>query len=142
MGTDGATPPSIAGTGVRGWLRAIYEKLTGGVTVGNAGVSTKAINTSTAGNTVVVTPSSGKAVRLWWYNITADADNTAKVVSGLRFGAAGAFIYRSSLSKYGQGTAHSFKSGNSYVQGAVDEALFVNLDVAQLVYVNIDYEEV
>lgn len=27
LGTDGATPPTIAGTGIRGWLRAIYERL-------------------------------------------------------------------------------------------------------------------
>lgn len=26
LGTDGATPPVILGTGVRGWLRAIYDK--------------------------------------------------------------------------------------------------------------------
>ena len=31
LGTDGTTPPIVlgAGTGVRGWLRSIYEKLTG-----------------------------------------------------------------------------------------------------------------
>lgn len=29
IGTDGATPPAIAGTGVRGWLRAIYENVAG-----------------------------------------------------------------------------------------------------------------
>lgn len=31
LGTDGATPPAISGTGVRGWLRAIYERLVAGV---------------------------------------------------------------------------------------------------------------
>jgi hypothetical protein len=31
IGTDGASPPAIAGTGVRGWLRAIYERLLGAV---------------------------------------------------------------------------------------------------------------
>lgn len=30
-GTDGATPPTIAGTGIRGWLRAIFERLTAGI---------------------------------------------------------------------------------------------------------------
>lgn len=29
LGTDGAAPPAIPGTGVRGWLRAIYDKLLG-----------------------------------------------------------------------------------------------------------------
>lgn len=33
LGTDGATPPAIAGTGARGWLRAIYEKLLAGLAV-------------------------------------------------------------------------------------------------------------
>jgi len=28
QGTDGATPPAIIGTGIRGWLRGIYEKVT------------------------------------------------------------------------------------------------------------------
>lgn len=36
LGADGATPPTIAGTGVRGWLRAIYERLTAGITVQGA----------------------------------------------------------------------------------------------------------
>lgn len=35
LGTDGTTPPAVlgAGTGVRGWLRSIYEKLTGTIAV-------------------------------------------------------------------------------------------------------------
>lgn len=33
LGTDGATPPAITGTGIRGWLRAIYERLTAGIGV-------------------------------------------------------------------------------------------------------------
>lgn len=32
-GTDGATPPSIPGTGIRGWLRSIYDKLSGSLAV-------------------------------------------------------------------------------------------------------------
>jgi hypothetical protein len=34
-GTDGTTPPSVlgGGTGIRGWLRSIYEKLTGSIAV-------------------------------------------------------------------------------------------------------------
>lgn len=31
LGTDGASPPSIAGTGVRGWLREIYDRLVAGL---------------------------------------------------------------------------------------------------------------
>jgi len=32
-GTDGAAPPTIPGTGIRGWLRSIYDKLAGGLAV-------------------------------------------------------------------------------------------------------------
>jgi hypothetical protein len=32
MGTDGAAPPSIPGTGIRGWLRSIYDTLKGTLT--------------------------------------------------------------------------------------------------------------
>lgn len=54
IGTDGATPPAITGTGVRGWLRAIYERLVAGIGVTSlpAGLSTSALqgtgNTSLA----------------------------------------------------------------------------------------------
>jgi hypothetical protein len=34
LGTDGAAPPTIPGTGIRGWLRSIYDKLAGTLTVG------------------------------------------------------------------------------------------------------------
>jgi hypothetical protein len=34
LGTDGTSPPTITGTGVRGWLRGIYERLTGTLTIG------------------------------------------------------------------------------------------------------------
>lgn len=38
LGADGTTPPAVlgAGTGVRGWLRSIYEKLTGTLAVTGA----------------------------------------------------------------------------------------------------------
>ena len=36
LGADGASPPAIAGIGVRGWLRAIYERLAGTLTVGGS----------------------------------------------------------------------------------------------------------
>jgi len=57
LGTDGAAPPSIAGTGVRGWLRGAFEKLeairavlAGTLTVqGTVGISgTVAANTGLA----------------------------------------------------------------------------------------------
>ena len=49
LGTDGATPPTIPGTGVRGWLRSIYDTLKATLTVqgavtANAGTGTFAIS--------------------------------------------------------------------------------------------------
>lgn len=40
LGTDGATPPTIAGSGIRGWLRAIYDRLVAGVAVTQGGAWT------------------------------------------------------------------------------------------------------
>ena len=51
LGTDGATPPILAGTGVRGWLRGIYEKLTGTLTIGG----TVAVNNFPASQAVTGT---------------------------------------------------------------------------------------
>lgn len=46
-GTDGASPPAIPGTGIRGWLRSIYDKLAGTLQVSQP-------QTVDAGNTVTV----------------------------------------------------------------------------------------
>lgn len=105
-------------------------------------ITPKHVRTAVMGNTLIVAPASGKAIRLWWHSVTAHADNSATVVAGLRFGPSGTDFWAQSLSKYGQGAAHGYKSGDAYYQGGVDQILYVNLDAAQLVYVNIDYEEV
>jgi len=112
------------------------------VTESAASIIAKAVDAPNAATTTIATPASGKAIRLWWYNIGAHPTNTAPVVVSLRFGDAGTDFYKTALSQYGAATAHSFKSGKSFVQGAVDQPLVLNKDVAQMVYVNIDYEEV
>lgn len=63
LGTDGATPPPVlgAGTGVRGWLRSIYEKLTGSIAVtGTFFQATQPV--SMAANTPDVTDRAGRAL--------------------------------------------------------------------------------
>lgn len=112
------------------------------VEITDSAIIPRHVTTASAGETVIATPAAGKAIRLWWYSLTANADNSATVVAGLRFGTGGTDFFKQSLSKYGQGTAHSFKSGASFHQGAVNQPLIVNLDSAQIVYANIDYEEV
>lgn len=98
---------------------------------------------NTIGDTAAIVPSAPeKAIRLWWYNLGADPANGGHVVAALKFGAGGTPFYKTGLSQYGAATAHSFKAGRSFFQGAAGETLFVNLSAPQTVYGNFDYEEV
>lgn len=106
-------------------------------------VTPKKLKAIASGESVVVAPAAGNAIRLWWYSLCAKATNGAEVEVGLRFGAGQTDFFQASLSQYGGIFSHSFKAGeNAYHQGGVDQPLIVNLDSAQTVYVNIDYEEV
>lgn len=131
------TPVDLAGTA------ATFQTETGYTPIAENLIAAKSVTATASGTTLIASPSVGSnAIRLWWYNLSADPANGAHVVAGLRFGIAGTDFYKAKLSQYGAATAHSFKSGRSYLQGAVGEGLYVNLDLSQTVYVNIDYEEV
>ncbi len=93
-----------------------------------------------AGDNTVHTPAAGKKIRLLFFGYSAGA-NVAGVLVGLRFGA-GTVFDRQYLIAPGQPYARNVKAGDGYVEGGVDEPLVVNLDAAQTVYVNIEYEEV
>lgn len=108
----------------------------------NAAITAKNVIATLSGDTTVHTPTAGKKIRLWWYNMAAHPANAGHVIAALKFAAGGIPFNRTPLSQYGAATAHSFKSGRSYVEGAVNEALIVNLDSANPVYVNVDFEEV
>ncbi len=114
----------------------------GSVNVIEGAITPKHVTANTTGETTIITPTSGNAIRLWWYNIAADPANTGHVTIGLRFGTGNTDFYKVGLSQYGAATAHSFKSGKSFHQGAVDQPLLINLSGNQTTYVNIDYEEV
>jgi hypothetical protein len=74
LGTDGAAPPAITGTGIRGWLRAIYEKLTGSIAVtGTFWQATQPV--SLAANTPDVTDRSGRLLG----HVTVDSAPTTAV---------------------------------------------------------------
>lgn len=105
------------------------------------GITALNVIATTLGDTVVATPTSGKKIRLWWYNMAAHPNNGAHVVASLKFGSGGTAFNKTPLSQYGAATAHSFKSGRSYIEGDTDDPLYVTLDANQAVYVNIDYEE-
>ena len=101
-----------------------------------------AVTATAAGTAVCITPSSGKAIRLWWYNVGAHPSNTAPVLAGLRFGIGGTDFFKAALSQYGASASHSFKAGKSYYQGPVDTPLYINLNTAQTVLGNFDYQEI
>jgi hypothetical protein len=54
FGTDGAAAPTIAGTGVRGWLRAIFDRLTAGIG--------RTWNLSSGSDSVTIVPSGTQTV--------------------------------------------------------------------------------
>lgn len=84
LGTDGATPPAISGTGVRGWLRGIYEKLAVSldIDVGAGNVTAKTRRVTLASDGPVVTSIGGTA------DSAAAADGTGNysVLSALKRG--------------------------------------------------------
>lgn len=62
LGTDGTSPPVIAGTGVRGWLRSIYEKLLGSINVASTRPSSYTTGILTAaGQAVTITVPEGQS---------------------------------------------------------------------------------
>lgn len=69
IGTDGAAPPSIPGTGVRGWLRSIYDTLVAGIitlAARNSGTAswTSGTTAGASGANVTVTATGYQSVRL------------------------------------------------------------------------------
>ena len=100
------------------------------------------ITTSSSGTTTLITPSSGASIRLYWFGLAGNPGNTDTVIASLRWTAGGQDFLAVPLSKYGGMFAHSYGGGNSYVQGEVDEALILNLNAAQTVTANLDYQEI
>jgi hypothetical protein len=99
----------------------------------------KTVTASSSGNNTIHTPSSGKKVRLFYFDYSAGSD-VAGVLVGIKFGSNAVFDNQYLIAP-GQPFARNIKAGNSYVEGAVDEPLIVNLSAAQTVYVNVELEE-
>ena len=88
------------------------------------------------GNNTLITPASGKKIRIYYLNYNP----LLAVEAGFRFGAAGTLLLRANViansviaKDYGD-----FK----YVEGAVDEALILNLSLAVNVIWNVFYLEI
>lgn len=105
-------------------------------------LAAKRLVVNSSGTTTVHTPAAGKRIRLYWFGLSGNPDNAAKVKVGLRFTAGGTDFVEIWISQYGGIFAHNWKGGQAYVLGGVDETLEVNLSAAQEVIVNIDYIEV
>ncbi len=99
------------------------------------------LTTSTIGTNTVVTPTAGKALRVFWFYVAAKPTNGSSVDIGFRWTTGGTDFYTAPLSQYGGVFTHAPKGGKGYVEGAADEALVINLSAAMSVHVNIDYEE-
>jgi|SRR5579859_859595 len=98
------------------------------------GVSTGSPSTvSSAGDTTVYTPTTGKSVRLKWIGLSSPSTNTAPTTVKVSIGATE--IYRWSM-----GAPGAFAHG-VVREGAVNDVVKVNLSAAQTVFVNLDLEE-
>lgn len=108
-----------------------------GSQVTGVGVLTSASGqASGSGNNTVVTPSSGKRLRIYYLSYNP----LAAVEAAYRFGAAGTLFLRNNV------TANSVIAKDfgdlRYLQGAVDEALILNLSSAVTTNWNAFYQEV
>ena len=101
----------------------------------------KATTQVASGDNTHHTPDSGKAIRLQYVCLSADGGNGADVTAVVKFGAAGASLYKVSL-KPGAMWARNIGAGRRSVQGAVDESLIVNLTGAETVHVSTEHLEV
>ena len=79
---------------------------------------------SASGNNTLITPAAGKKLRTYYlaYN------PSAAVEAAFRFGAAGGLFLRNDLTTAGSIVAKDFGDFR-YVEGAVDEALILNLSL-------------
>lgn len=104
-------------------------------------LSPTASSASSSGDNTIFTPDSGEITRVHYISLSADGANSADVTAIVKFGAGGSANYKVSL-KAGAIFARNIGAGKRYMQGAVDEALIVNLSAAQTVHVSVEAESV
>jgi hypothetical protein len=109
-------------------------------TVDKSMTSTEA-TANTSGNTLVKTPASGKKLRVYSYKYSGGSDVTG-VLCGLRFTTTGTIFGTARIVTDGHAFAHNVAGGNGYIEGGVDESLYVNLGAAQTVYAGAEVIEV
>lgn len=83
----------------------------------------------TSGDNVVITPSLGNSIRVFWVSFIPDPDNVSNPVVTVKIGESPIYV--------GYAMAHW-----EIFEGGVDESVVVNLETAQPVAVTIHYQEV
>lgn len=101
--------------------------------------SAKAVSISASGDNTIHTPASGKAVRLHYISVSADANNSAPVTATIKL--AGSTLYQVSLAP-GAIYSRNIGAGRYYLQGSSNGLVEVNLSIAQNVYASVEYEEI
>jgi len=86
----------------------------------------------------MVTPTSGRAVNLYYISLSADYTNTTSVVATVKTGTTERYkVCLAPGAIYGRNVG----AGKFYVAGAIDETLVLNLSAAQTVYYSVEYIE-
>jgi len=104
-------------------------------------IAKKTVIATVVGSTMIHTPSLGKRIRLFAFGYSASGSvDTGNIKAQWRFGS-GAYLDTQFLTG-NQGYAKSPGNGKFCYEGAIDEALFLNLDATATIAMNIDYEEI
>ncbi len=109
--------------------------------VSNESITPTAVTASASGDNTIFTPTGGTSARVYYVSLSADGGNSADVTAIVKFGAGGTSRYKVSL-KAGSIWARNIGAGRKYMQGAVNEAVIVNLSAAQSVHTSIESESV
>ena len=128
MQVDVLTMPSVSVTGTF-WQATQPVSGPGALSYGSGQVNS-------LGNNTLITPAAGKKIRVYYFNYNP----LLAVEAGFRFGAAGTLLLRANV------TANSVIAKDygdfRYVEGAVNEALILNLSLAVNVIWNAFYLEI
>lgn len=94
---------------------------------------------SSSGDSIVLTPPTGKKIRLYYVNYSKDGGTGTDLVAYIKFGSNGDAKYRTAM-KGGSTFARNIGAGQKYIEGANDEALYLNLSAADTVNYTFEYE--
>lgn len=97
---------------------------------------TRVFMISAAGDNVIITPTAGMKLRVFWVGYSSSETNTMEVLASLRFGN-GPDIYGWFL-----GAPGAFSHWEPLTAGNVGDPLIINLSHSQPIQVNITFEEI